>query len=212
VIGHDTLATMGPRIVAAGLSLLVACQSHVELRSLPANPTPAERVNAFNALRPVGMTRTINVRNGNEVERTIVLANGEEIAHADDLLPVVPADSATAREARRYGRANRRFKLAMLGFTVAAASGIYVFATADTDAAGRLEQPNKTLGGVLLVGAAVLLLSGGVYALRARAARDAAFASYEPTLLDSLKLCVDGLTVAPCEDLGPPATVTPGPR
>lgn len=193
------------RIVAASLVLLVACQSHVEL-TRPATPTRAERIAAFDALRPVGMTRSIKVMSGEEVGRTLVLANGEEVAHADDLLAVVPPDSTTARAARSYRRANRRGRLSFLGFVVTAAAGIY-FVGAGTDAAGEAEQPERTIGLVLLAGAVVAIVSGGVHHLRARDAQKAAFATYEQTLLDSLGMCVDALRVVPCEDLdGAPTT------
>lgn len=181
---------------------------HVELAPMPTNLAPAQRVEVFNRLRRAGEIRTVTTSCGNYGCRTststsMVMANGTVIDLAEDLLPLVPRDSATGRAATSAGEAHDRAswwgKAAWLTGTVGFGVLMYGFYKVNT--------PEEIIGGTLF-GAGVA--AGIVWAVSyydAKLDTRAAFDHFTPDLANELALCVSGLSIVPCE--APPSAPAP---
>jgi hypothetical protein len=205
----------GVRILVL-LALLAGCgdKPHVNLAAPPPNLGSDQRVRAFEQLRPVGSgVETVTTCNrGCTTESTnlLLLASGQEIRYAEDLLPVLPEGSATAVAAREVGAARHRAKrlariglLMFGGFFVASIVG---FAN---------ENDPLTYGG--LAGSLTGLGLFGYSAFANRALQEKSkvvFDGYEASLATRFNVCVNGLTVVPCElsvPGAPPPEATPDP-
>src|SRR5688500_14150932 len=96
------------RVCLALLSIaLGACgEPHVQLQAPRAGAPLAERQRAYERLRPAGTSQRVIVTTtdtsvSTSTRASVILANGQTIHHAEDMLPVVEADSPTAEAARR---------------------------------------------------------------------------------------------------------------
>src|ERR1700761_1850498 len=82
----------------------IGCIGHTNLPAPPPTLTAEQRILWFNSLagRTERTTWTIQTNTGyvHTIEKTMTLGNGTEIEAAEDVLPVVAPDSATARHAR----------------------------------------------------------------------------------------------------------------
>src|SRR4051812_41862125 len=85
------------RSCAASLVLFTAC-FHVDLDPVPPRASSADRIAAYNRLRPAEQHL-----NGVSLQQdsSIALADGNEIVHADDLLPVLDPSTPSARAAKQ---------------------------------------------------------------------------------------------------------------
>ena len=179
---------------------------HVALSAPPASAPPAQRIAAYEKLRPLpaaeaqtgirGAAPTSVLRTSD----TLVLAGGPRVSQAEDLLPVLPKDSDTARVAERSG--SRRSTASWLtagGFALLAAGAIVAvspFVVADQGSTINLE-PIYIGTGLVVLSLPVFLFSGA----ERRAAEDdraSVFESYEPALRQRLDLCENGGGPRPC--------------
>src|ERR1700712_5679452 len=82
----------------------IGCIGHITLPAPPPTLTAEQRVVWFQRLsgRTEQTTWMIQSNTGyvHSIEKTMTLGNGTEIQAAEDVLPVVAPDSATARHAR----------------------------------------------------------------------------------------------------------------
>src|SRR5262245_10442890 len=98
------------------LCLLAACvpKPHVRLEAPRADAPSGERVAAYERLEPRVLDQTmIYDEHHNLVQSTndsLLLGDGQRIYHAEDLEPVVAANSLTARAARRSRDAGARIR------------------------------------------------------------------------------------------------------
>lgn len=67
--------------------------------------------------------------------------------------------------------------------------------------------PRLVRGGALIVGGLVAAVVAVVYTFRFYSETSDAYASYTTGLARRLAVCVNGLAVAPCEQLAPPPAV-----
>ena len=97
---------------AALLVALAACGTHVQIQAPSPSITPSERVAMFKALERADQeTVAVSYDHGpwHVQGSTLILANGtREELFPEDLLPVVPPDSETARTARASAATKHR--------------------------------------------------------------------------------------------------------
>lgn len=199
-----------------GLALLHAgCgEPHVALEA-PGKAAPlAERQRSYERLRPAGTSQRIIVTTtdnsvSSSTHTSVILANGQTVHHAEDMLPVVAADSPTAEAARRHAyhrkRASIGYTLGTIGLLVALGSvAIPIIEGIDEQPTGG--GPDIWWPGVIGGGVAFLVGSGVAYynGSRARDAKIAAFATYDESLRQNLAVCVEGTRIVDCDAQPPP--------
>jgi hypothetical protein len=184
---------------------------HVNLPRIPADPSPRERIAAYASYRPQPGTevyeRTCD-RTGCTTQKLLLLANGTTVHEADDLLPLVPAGSETARAAKASARLRTTSHWFFLATAAALATGLVIMGSANMD--GR-DNDLKIGAAVLVVGVGT---SGALWLItgkRGERRRDEAFDHYERDLASNLRVCVSGLQLYPCELEAPPPTQGPEP-
>lgn len=199
----------------AALALLhPACgEPHVQLEAPGANAPLAERQKSYERLRPAGTSQRVIVTTtdtsvSSSTRTSVILANGQTIHHAEDMLPVVDADSATAEAARRHAYHRKResigYTLGTIGLFVALGSVVIpIVEHIDEERSGTPDVwwPGIIGGGVVfLVGSGVAYYNGS----RSRDAKIAAFATYDESLRARLDICVDGTRLVDCGAMPPP--------
>ena len=201
-------------VPVAVIAVLSACgEPHVQLAA-PAEGAPlAERQRSYQHLRPAGATQrvivtTSDVSGSSSTRTSIILANGQTIHHAEDMLPVVAADSPAAEAARRHAHHRKRasigYTLGTLGLLVALGSfAIPLVQELDEQ---RPDSPDIWWPGVIGGGVVFLVGSGVAYhhGSRARDAQIAAFATYDESLRARLHICVEGTRLVDCDQAAPP--------
>jgi hypothetical protein len=206
--------------IVLGTLLLAGCSTHVDLTPLPPRMTPEQRVQAFAKLRVAERgTETVVAcagrRCGASPRPVLILADGTEVRQAEDLLVVVPPDSATARSARRVTELKSRSGWVKAGGLAGFLTGLAIaYKGVSTD------EPNFTIMGIGVGVALATGITAGV--MSTLMARDAqrytrqAFRTYEDDLVQHLALCARGLALVPCEApalpedrLAPPGAAAP---
>lgn len=188
-------------VVVVVVALAACAEPHVALHGPTATTTPAERVAMFHALERAGQDTIQISRNNGPYQLAgarLVLGDGTRVELPEDLLPVVPPDSDTARAARASSAVGHRANTWMyIGFGALAASVITVVA---------VETERVSIGapdGYLFAGAALVT---GLPFFAARQQRQEelqlrmqAFTTYTRDLGIKLDVCAHGLEVVPCE-------------
>jgi hypothetical protein len=196
-------------VVMAAMAAMAGCDRHphVQLGPLPTNMAAGQRVQIYNELHATAererTTTSCSSQGGcsTSVERTLFLANGTEVHHAEDLLPLVSSDSAAARSVHAATRSRQNQR----NFTLLAVAGMFVLAVvgasvlSDEDGGGALSGPTKL--GLAIGGAAALVGSFGAYHYHYQAADEQGEANgqYNDGLARRLQVCVSGIYVVPCE-------------
>jgi hypothetical protein len=181
----------------AVIAVVVAgCKPHVTLVPPPAGASPEQRVQAFNQLHAVSEKTTWTTSCGGgggcstTVEKTLYLANGTQVHHEEDILPLLPPDSEPAREVHAAQRARSRQTLWALGAVGGFLGSFILLAQAD--------HPGLGLGIGLGFG-----VVGGWFAYQnhyeAADHVSRANATYNAGLARTLNVCVAGFYVVPCE-------------
>jgi hypothetical protein len=183
------------------LSLLAACATPGGLPALGALQTSAERLEAYESLRPIG--NNVRVVPGDpEYEPArgeivfVVLEDGRRIDDPAQLAAVVGADRETARAGRRVAELEQQSRLVRVAGVIVAIAGAGLWAYGEHEDDGVAE-----LGGLAIVDVGLLtsLWLAPRYQRRANAARTRGFRAYERELRERLRLCLDGVRVVPCE-------------
>jgi hypothetical protein len=202
----------------ATIALVSACsRPHVTLPTIPPDLPPDQRVQVFNDLHATGeKTVTTTSCNGmggcsTNVDKTLFLANGTRVYHAEDLLPVVGPESTTAGAVRDMQESRRKARVYSL-ISIASAVGfigIVVFSF-------RGDNPGFSTPaelGLLATGAGVLVGGFGAWWQTRQAVAHWADANegYNEGLAQRLNVCTNGLAVVPCETGVPPPQPQPGP-
>jgi hypothetical protein len=208
----------GQAAMALSLSLLVAaCSKHVELQAPDRAAPEAERLEAYERLSAAGQLDEVTLSgSGKEQGRTtryMVLGDGRRVHHASDLIPVVEAESATARAAERSRSARqKRFALTAVGFggaIVGTALASHALSDVSDDGVGPMFWAGFGIVSVVGVGG---VLGGHYFRGVERDERVSAFATYDPSLRTRLDLCVDGTRVVGCSAEGEPPALSADPE
>lgn len=186
--------------------VMVACgHPHYDLAVPAPTAAPSERMDAFGRLHAGGrgVLTTCSNRGGCSSEQYLVLADGREIWHPEDLAPVVDPQSPAGDASRRVARAQegKRFWRNVLLLSLAAGAALSI---------GAVELHSEPMGyaavTVLLGGIAVGFGGTLVHAFRLHYATNDLFDHYDEGLAQKLALCANGLALVPCEapDSPPP--------
>ena len=195
---------------------VTACASveHTAVTSLPPNPAPNQRMWFWGAYRPRGdVTEMITTcsRDGcfTSKNKVVQFADQRVVRDPEDLAPLVAPDSRTMREAHRATRAATTGHHWWLGGVALIVGGVVVGAHGNQAA----DDTERNIGiGVMVVGAATAIIASAVTRHTVRDARETAFAWYPHDLAEKLQLCLNGVTVMPCEAIVPGAPPPPPPR
>ena len=194
------------------VSVMGACfaPAHVTLPVPPPDATPDQRVAAYEALsanvEKVSYSQSCNAYGCNSSsQRSVILANGTEVGNVEDLLPLVPADSETARHIHAAETARAKAaKRGLIGTGVmfgAVVTGLVGFSVGEPAVGG--------VGfGVGLISAIVVGVLVVPQTWKWHRENAAAFHSYNADLGRQLDVCSQGLTLYAC-DQTPPAMPDP---
>ena len=122
------------------------------------------------------------------------------VNYAEDLLPMVASESATARHARSSRKATWAvIALGLVGIVSMTYGGYTYLTTDERDGTPSEIRPKRYLGIGMFFGGLVIGI-GGAYLARGRALSetDRAFQSFEDDLASRLRVCTAGLSVVPC--------------
>ncbi len=180
---------------------LAACSpTQVDLPSISSRASFEKRVEMYEELRPEARVDAVLTSGGHEVSRSaayLILANGERIDSAEDLLQVVPKRSVTARRARRIRKARSRAQgliatswVIMLAGVAGAIGGVASSDSVDPT-------PILVGGGIFSLGVVIGMVG---MSQGSEIARDqtTAFATYERDLRRKLELCVRDTRLVDC--------------
>ncbi len=198
--------------------VVVGCGNHhVRIPPPPAGLTPEQRVQAFQQYRQGGSGVEWTTRcsaNGactTTSRDVLLLRDGTEIRHADDLLPILAPGSRAASAAQEVADAHgrqRRWK--RIGWTLFLGGVGLIVAGAVTDT------PELTGAGLLLGISSPFVAVTGMWVAGwgIGESTKAAFAGYDQSVAERFNVCVNGLAVVPCERNtpgSPPPPVEPDP-
>jgi hypothetical protein len=198
----------------AGFSLIGAmalsgCMAHVALPEAPTSAPYPVRVQAYNAHRPLSMQYTTTVSYGrygvtgvNTAATGLVLANGANVFHPEDLIPMAGQNSPSAAAARESQSANSTADIlfwsgigaSLLGTGLALGS---LFTNGGSSYSG-INWPLFGVGmGVGLGGSITILVGSGFRGAAARH-RETSYQLYDQSLRQNLGLCGDGTQMGDC--------------
>jgi len=203
-------------IIATAVSGCATAPPHLSLAGPAPTAAPEARVAAYERLRPGGSNLTLTAHNGqggNADPHFILRGHGQRVHYADDLVPVVAPDSATATTAVRSGhnlrKALPRLRWGMglfVGGGLAAIGGGTTALVTENGAYGYI----AVAGAAAIIAGGVTMLSGFPAARLAGNDRVSAFATYDGDLRHRLGVCVQGLAVVAC-DVAPARATPPAP-
>jgi len=180
------------------LVVIAACgHPHYTLSAPPPTAAPAERMQAYAALRAAGRGEVVSCdKHGCTKTEYLVLGDGREIWHLEDTVPVLSPKTDAGEEARRLVdiRANRRvWRDVLLVGLLGGIATIVVGAKVDST-------PVIYAGEVMVAGGLVI---GGLGMLvdhfRAAGPRNFVLDHYDEGLTKQLNLCVQDTFVYPCD-------------
>jgi hypothetical protein len=180
------------------LLALAACGgAHVQLPAPSPNITPADRVAMFKSLERANQeVRIVSVNKGpwQLSSSTIILANGTRVELPEDLLPLVPPDSDTARAARASETARRRsIALKGVAYGVAVVGMALLFANINDDGnAAEHDHTDDYIFAGTAVAAVIPYLIGMHEHHEEVALRMQAFSTYTRDLGLQLDVCAHG--------------------
>jgi len=190
---------------------LAGCKPHVKLVPPPATATltPEQRIATFNQLHGVRELTTTTVRTNCtgdcilDVDKVLYLANGTQIHHVEDLLPLLPADSESAKAIRAAGRARTNGRI----WTIFTSVLLIAAAVIDEQTDGHRVE--------VMLSASVAALVGGILIKRSYTEvadqEGRANRTFNEGLAEELYLCVSAMELVPCEELPMPGTRAPNP-
>jgi hypothetical protein len=173
--------------LSAFLIATAGCSPHVVLSAPPRNAPLADRQAAYRLLRPVSAAE-ISYSSSTSVDTELTLANGTTVYHAEDILPIVPADSASAAYVRRSLSKDSTGSVCVLVSTLSAvAFGLLLFGSSSYSEHSDLPKIGLAASGLSAAGFGV-----AGYFFRQAAAGDAmrAYEHYDEGLQKQLSLCV----------------------
>lgn len=197
---------------ACAVSVIAAtgCLPHVDLRPPAPNFTPEQRVAMYNALHGDSERSTITTtcnRGGcsSNEQRSIILANGTEVYHPEDLLPLLPANSVAVRHIEAADQAANRKYWSSFGAVASVAIGAPVmFSGFSMDPSVPNDTTRTEIGTAILLGGGLLFTGLWYYFHHVELSETTgAHYTYNAGLAETLNVCVSGMQVIPCEFAAP---------
>jgi hypothetical protein len=175
-----------------------ACISHAHLAPPPVAAPAGDRLAVYQQLSPRGFGSFQN-QHANDLG-FLVLGDGTRVYFPEDLEPVVPPDSPTARAGRAHesawSRAKHWMKIGAVGFAAAIVVPVVALATMHDDDTRTEVMVGGAAGGMIVgwvgFGGAIVNL------VDANGERASAFLTYDDSLRSELHLCIAGLEVYDC--------------
>jgi hypothetical protein len=191
-----------PSIVSLGL---LSCQAHVRLTPPAAGAPAEEREQTYNRLRPwtlgqVTQTQTVTSPDGQVVQSSklvtnyMLLADGTLVYYPEDLIPVVPMDSPTAKAAEESARCRFDLTASWAIAVPAVLGGLGLMLSASSlDRSNHFSVDTSQARGVagigLMVGGLVTMaISAWVWGLAMNDTATMAFGTYNASLRQALNL------------------------
>jgi hypothetical protein len=176
--------------------VLQACAAHLQLAAPAANAPGERRVEAYDELRPIDyrLTHTTSAYGSYTDVDFVQLNNGVKVESAEDLLPLVPANSGAATSMRGVISSRQKNHWFALG-------GVAGFLTGAIVTVAGLAGDSSTLryGGAGLLGGALVCVSfTNYYAKQTNALTEQAYKQYDDALRRRLDVCKDGERIVPC--------------
>jgi hypothetical protein len=194
------------RTAAAVLAALTAC-GHVDFAPPPPNLTPDQRVSMFHRLRGVAEQTivTCSSRGGCTTRKSMFLADGTEVRHAEDVLPLLPVDHPATHAVIESDSARSRSRWFGLGAAAGLISGAFMIWKVEVDAwdTGEKDRAQQATGFTTLGLGIVLGVAAALSIRTMNRKKSEAFHWYTHGLAQRLNLCVSGLAVVPCEGSAP---------
>jgi hypothetical protein len=185
------------RVIAVGLC--AGCAAHVQLAAPPAGAPEADRVAAYERLRPVDVTSGPGHHRG-LVDPHAILGDGTRVELAGDVAPLVEPGSPTAQWAAANDAAHRsehRWMAIAFGAMAAMGGGAAI-------EIGEIHDEHRmfeAVGATVLVSAIVFTWAGlhhGAAQVDSYDTQRETFAHYDDDLRARLAVCVDGLRIVGC--------------
>ena len=173
------------------LAILSGCASHVSLSVPPPNAPLAARAETYRLLHSTSATQTVtSMRGSTSFDNEMQLANGTTVAYVEDILPVVPPDSASAEYVRSsLSKRSKGHTCSWLGVASTVAFGAILFGLANSSGSG-----NRTLTntGLAVTGLSAVGFGIANYFFQSSSSNDAmeAYRHYNDGLQQKLSICV----------------------
>lgn len=198
-------------------AMLVGCRSakHVTIHAPPDTLTQSQRIQTFQYYRigGEGMETTTSCSNRgctSTSRRLLVLGDGTEVRHAEDLIPLLPENTIAGLAARNVARHEQRGRMWRRIALVSVLGGLAVAVVAE-----RLDHHDFAVGSTAVgLGVGLIGLGGSmVNYMDAKSETDEVFDNYNQALAQRLAVCVAGYQLVPCEGYaagaGPPSQTPP---
>jgi hypothetical protein len=199
-------------LVVVGVTACAGVQ-HVDVAPLPPNPTPDQRMWAWETYRPRGDLVEVITRCGRggcstTSNKVVAFADGRLVRDPEDLTPLVAQDSRTAVEAHRATHQLHRGQTwALVGAGMLVGGFVVAMKGNQND-----DSTEQDIGIGVMVGGLIAACAGSwIIRTDVREARDTALTWYPHDLADQLRVCFNGTAVVPCE-MNVPGTAVPAPR
>lgn len=170
---------------------------------MPSHASPQERKAAFERLHSASRdTETTVTVSGNTVSTSVthslVLANGETVYHAEDILPVLDERTPSARRARDADSSATNVAIWGVAGIALGTLGLSIALGGIEDSVENDDSTVYNVGMGMIVGSVIPLAIAYYYRSKHLSDTKAAFATYDESLLSTLDLCVRGNRVEDC--------------
>lgn len=202
-------------LMVSSAFLLAGCMGHLALPEAPTSAPYPVRVQAYNSFRPLQVQYTTTVSYGrfgavtgvNTAATGLLLANGANVFHPEDLVPMAGANSPTANAARESQSASNTADILFwsgLGASMLG-TGLMLWGMFDRNASSSFS-PNWPLfgaGAAVGIGGSITILVGSGFRGAAARHRETSYQLYDQSLRQNLGLCGDAAQIGNCPTSAP---------
>ncbi len=191
-------------------SLVAGCMGHLTLPEAPTSAPYPVRVQAYNSFRPLQVQYTTTVSYGryggisgvSTAATGLVLANGANVFHPEDLLPMVGVNSPTAAAARESQSANNTADILFWSGIGASALGtglaLWGMFGGLSGSSSQFNWPLVGAGSAVVLGGSITVLVGSGFRGAAARHRETSYQLYDQSLRHNLGLCGGSTQIGDC--------------